>query len=132
MTVLKTPGLTALRTRTCWSWAIFNAYAQENPIDAMLAAGYANLEQVFDPGSDSFVFDGYTGTLDYGFANDTLMDKVTGAAIWEINSPEPDAIDYNLDFGRDPAIFDGDTVWRASDHDPLLIGLDFLPDLELA
>jgi len=110
----------------------FNAYAQENPIDAMLAAGYANLEQVFDPGSDSFVFDGYTGTLDYGFANDTLMDKVTGAAIWEINSPEPDAIDYNLDFGRDPAIFDGDTVWRASDHDPLLIGLDFLPDLELA
>ena len=41
-----------------------------------------------------------------------------------------DAIDYNLDFGRDAAIFDGTTPYRTSDHDPLLIGLDFTPDEE--
>ena len=103
----------------------FNAYLKEEPITAIEAAGYTNLEEVFNPGSTTFVFDGQTGTLDYAFANDALADNVTGAGAWQINSPEPDAQDYNLDFGRDPEIFDGDVSYRASDHDPLLVGLDF-------
>ena len=36
---------------------------------------------------------------------------------------EADALDYNLDFGRDPAIFDGRVAARESDHDPVLVGL---------
>ncbi|MGB3554542.1 MAG: ExeM/NucH family extracellular endonuclease, partial [Jannaschia sp.] len=105
----------------------FNAYAKEAPIAAMEDAGYVNLEERFDPGATTFVFDGQTGTLDYAFANSGILDNVTGTAAWEINSPEPDAIDYNLDFGRDAALFDGTTPYRASDHDPLLIGLEFGP-----
>ena len=110
----------------------FNAYAQEAPIDAMKGAGYENLEETFDPGATTFVFDGQTGTLDYAFADADIRDDVTGAAAWQINSNEPDAYDYNLDFGRDPAIFDGDVPYRASDHDPLLVGLDFGGDVLLA
>jgi len=103
----------------------FNAYALEDPIDAMVEGGYTNLEELFDPGTSTFVFDGQTGTLDYAFASDALLGHVSGAGAWQINSVEPDAIDYNLDFGRDPAIFDGTVPYRTSDHDPLLIGLDF-------
>ena len=102
-----------------------NAYAQEDPIDAMIADGYVNLEAEFDADATTFVFDGFAGTLDYAFANGALADNVTGAEAWEINSAEPTVIDYNLDFGRDPAIFDGDVPFRTSDHDPLLVGLDF-------
>ncbi len=104
----------------------FNSYAQEDPIDHMTAAGYGSLE-----GADasSYVFDGETGTLDYAFANAALAGHVTGAETWHINSPEPDAEDYNLDFGRDPAIFDASTPWRTSDHDPVVVGLDFADPL---
>ncbi|MFT6452367.1 MAG: putative extracellular nuclease [Halocynthiibacter sp.] len=103
----------------------FNAYGAEDPIDAMLADGYTNLEESFNPGATTYVFDGQTGTLDYGFGNSGIMDNVTGAAAWHINSTEPDAYDYNTDFGRDPAMFDGEVPYRTSDHDPIVIGLEF-------
>lgn len=103
----------------------FNAYAKEDPIDAMLAAGFTNLGETYSPGEVSYVFDGKTGTLDYGFGSAGIMNNVTGAAAWHINSPEADVLDYNLDFGRDATIFDGAVPFRASDHDPLLVGLDF-------
>ncbi|MGC9419811.1 MAG: ExeM/NucH family extracellular endonuclease, partial [Rhodovulum sp.] len=103
----------------------FNAYAQEDPIDAMRAAGFADLGAAYSPGEPGYVFDGKTGTLDYAFGSGGLIDNVTGAAPWTINSDEPDALDYNTDFGRDPAIFDGSVPFRASDHDPILIGLQF-------
>lgn len=102
-----------------------NSYAKEDPIFVLEDAGYTDLVQEF-VGSDaySYVFDGQTGTLDYGLANDSLLSQVTGAAEWHINADEPDAIDYNLDFGRDPDIFDGTDPVRSSDHDPVVVGLD--------
>jgi len=108
----------------------FNAYAKEDPIAAMEAAGYTNLEGAYEGGS-TYVFDGQTGTLDYAFASSGAMDNVTGAAAWHINSDEPDIYDYNLNldsdaaYERDPAIFDGSVPWRTSDHDPVIVGLDF-------
>ncbi len=103
----------------------FNAYLMEDPIDQMLSDGYTNLEEVFQPGKSSFVFDGKTGTLDYAFGSDAIMDNVTGAAVWQINSDQPDALDYNTDFGRDAGIFDETSPLRSSDHDPILVGLEF-------
>jgi hypothetical protein len=35
----------------------------------------------------------------------------------------PTVLDYNLEFGRDPSLFDTDTPFRASDHDPIIVGL---------
>lgn len=109
----------------------FNAYAMEDPIDAMKAAGYTDLAATLGPDAPSFVFDGKTGTLDYAFGSAGVMDNVTGAAAWTINSDEPDALDYNTDFGRDPAIFDGSVPFRSSDHDPILVGLKFDPVFNL-
>ena len=100
-----------------------NAYFQEDPIDLLKAAGYENLqERIDDP--YSYVFDGQIGSLDYILANRSLAGQVTGITEWHINADEADALDYNLDFGRDADYFDGDVAARVSDHDPLLVGLD--------
>ncbi len=105
-----------------------NAYAEEDPIIFLEGEGYTDLAHVF-VGEDaaSFVFDGQIGTLDYALASDALLPLVTGATEWQINSPEVDAIDYNLDFGRSDALFDGEEPFRSSDHDPIIIGLNFQP-----
>lgn len=101
-----------------------NAYAQEDPIVALEDAGYTDLAEAFEPDGFSFVFDGQVGTLDYAMANPDLFTQVTGATTWNINADEADALDYNLDFGRDPNYFDGSTPYRSSDHDPIIVGLD--------
>jgi predicted extracellular nuclease len=107
----------------------FNAYMQEDPIDTILASDYTDLAATYAPGLSSYVFDSKTGTLDYAFGSAGIMDNVTGATSWTINSDEPDALDYNTDFGRDPAIFDGTVPFRSSDHDPILVGLEFAPEI---
>ena len=107
----------------CESKAILgdlNAYAMEDPIRTLAAAGYSN---VVDSSAYSFVFHGQLGTLDYVLANAQLQSYITGAADWHINADEADALDYNLDFGKDPAIFDGSVPYRFSDHDPILVGM---------
>jgi predicted extracellular nuclease len=104
-----------------------NSYAQEDPITYLKGQGYTNLIETY-VGDDaySYLFDGQFGTLDYGLANTTLNAQVTGATEWHINADEPDALDYNLDFGRDPNLFDGSVPFRTSDHDPIVIGLDLV------
>ncbi len=103
-----------------------NAYAQEEPLTYLAGQGYTDLAQQFIGNSAySFVFDGMAGTLDYALANASLTAKVAGATEWHINSDEADAIDYNLDFGRDPALFDGTIAARNSDHDPVVVGFNF-------
>ncbi len=57
----------------------------------------------------------------------SLLQQVTGTTEWQINADEADALDYNLDFGRDPNIFDGTVPYRTSDHDPIIVGLDLEP-----
>ncbi|PSN20823.1 hypothetical protein C7271_00035 [filamentous cyanobacterium CCP5] len=109
-----------------------NAYAQEDPITALEAAGYTDLAELFvGAGAYSFVFDGQLGTLDYALANSSLLGQVTGTTEWHVNADEPDALDYNLDFGRDPSLFDGDLPYRNSDHDPLIVGLDLAGEFNL-
>lgn len=102
-----------------------NAYAQEDPVTYLEGTGYTDLaEQFIGDSAYSYLFDGQFGTLDYGLANEALLDQVTGATEWHINADEPDALDYNLDFGRDPSLFDGDIPYRTSDHDPFVVGLN--------
>lgn len=101
-----------------------NAYFQEDTIDIFKSAGFENLQETLLSDAYSFVFDGQAGALDYILANSSLTGQVTGITEWHINADEADALDYNLDFGRAAAIFDGTVPVRVSDHDPLLIGLD--------
>ncbi|WP_020210621.1 ExeM/NucH family extracellular endonuclease [Gilvimarinus chinensis] len=97
-----------------------NAYAAEAPLQYLLNHGYVNPETASDY---SYVFDGQTGTLDYVLLSSTLADKLAGHAIWNINADEADALDYNLDYQRDASYFNGNTAYRSSDHDPLIVGL---------
>ena len=99
----------------------FNAYAQEDPIQYLLGQGYTNVE---NDDAYSFVFSGQTGTLDYALISDSLNDLFTEAAVWHINADEADAIDYNVDYGRDQTMFDETTATRNSDHDPVIFGLN--------
>jgi len=101
----------------------FNSYAKENPMAMLASAGFVNVEDRLSK-PYSYVFDAQLGTLDYVLASTSLNQQITGVTQWHLNSDEADALDYNLDFGRDPAIFDAKVIARVSDHDPLLIGLN--------
>ncbi len=106
-----------------------NSYTEEDPIHVLEDAGYTGLSELFVAEDDrySFVFDGFSGELDHALAGADLLDNVTGTTIWHINTDEPLMLDYNLDFGRDPNLFEPN-AYRTSDHDPLLVGLDLIPD----
>ncbi len=100
-----------------------NAYHSEDPLTAFRSAGLSNL---FDKVSNSysFVFDGQAGALDHALATASLVAQVRDVLEWHINADEPDLLDYNLEHGRDADLFDPNNPYRASDHDPLIIGLD--------
>ena len=100
-----------------------NAYLQEDPLAALATAGLTNL---LGAQSDaySFVFDAQAGALDHALASASLLPQVVEVLEWPINADEPALLDYNLEFGRDPALFDPDSPYRASDHDPVIVGLD--------
>ncbi len=110
-----------------------NAYLQEDPVTAIEDAGYINLLEQFVGAEDafSFIFDGQQGALDHGLASLSLDGQITGVAEWHINAQEPDLLNYNSLF-NDAGFFNGDDVFAASDHDPLLIGLDLLPSDPMA
>lgn len=103
----------------------FNSYFQEDPVDVLKAAGYENVQERID-NPYSYVFDGQIGSLDYILANESLSRQVTGITEWHINADEADALDYNLDFSRDPTYFNSAVAARVSDHDPLLVGLNLV------
>ncbi len=106
-----------------------NAYAKEDPIAALEGANYINLIAQFFQGSTSFpysyVFSGEFGYLDYALANGLLVSQVTGVSEWHINADEADAFDYDTSYKPDPidALYQ-DNAFRASDHDPVIVGLD--------
>jgi len=102
-----------------------NSYAQEDPIVAARNAGYVDLlEQYVGPGAYSYIFDGESGYLDYAMSNGSLIAQVTGATVWHINADEPSVIDYNTDYKSED--FYTSSAYRASDHDPVIVGLDLV------
>jgi predicted extracellular nuclease len=106
-----------------------NAYLREDPVKALNDAGYQNaLETFVGDNAYSFVFRGHSGALDHAFASDTLVEQITGVSEWHINADEPPILDYNLDFGRDDTLFDPANPYRASDHDPVMLGLSLSAD----
>ncbi|WP_250000158.1 ExeM/NucH family extracellular endonuclease [Actinoplanes sp. M2I2] len=93
----------------------FNAYSREDPIQVLADAGYTN---VADAGDASYVFGGESGSLDHALASAPLASRVTGVDVWNINSVESFAYEYD---GYAPFYDDG--PYRASDHDPVVVGL---------
>ena len=98
-----------------------NAYAKEEPITAIKNAGYTDLLDKF-VGTDaySYIYKAQAGSLDHALASASLSSKVTGATEWHINTDEPQIIDYKEKHSA--GLYNADP-YRASDHDPLIIGL---------
>ncbi len=100
-----------------------NAYLREDPLTELKNAGFTNLLES-QSNAYSFVFDGQAGALDHAVASASLVQQVVESIEWHINADEPQLLDYNLEHGRNPALFDADSPYRASDHDPVIIALD--------
>lgn len=104
-----------------------NAYDKEDPITALTRAGYTDLLLKFQ-GEDAYtyVFDGQLGYLDHALAGPGLLADMTGAAPWNVNSDEPDILDYNTNFKSPGQVVDwfADDAYRSSDHDPVIVGID--------
>ena len=111
-----------------------NAYAMEDPITALKNAGYTNLADSFlGSGAYSFVFAGEWGYLDHALSNGSLTAQVTGVTEWHINADEPRSLDYNEEFksaGQIVSLYSPD-AYRASDHDPVVIGLALTTEQEV-
>jgi len=102
-----------------------NAYVAEDPLTVLKSAGFTNLvEAASGSNAYSFNFDGQAGALDHALASPSLVPQVASTIEWHINADEPALLDYNLDAGRDPALFDATTPYRSSYHDPVIIDLD--------
>ncbi|GAB3855277.1 hypothetical protein GCM10029963_49780 [Micromonospora andamanensis] len=94
----------------------FNAYTQEDPMQVLYDRDYRNLN---DTGKTSYVFNGESGSLDHALASPSLASRVTGVDVWQINAVESYAFQYDglaAFFAPDP--------YRASDHNPLVVGID--------
>jgi predicted extracellular nuclease/DNA/RNA endonuclease YhcR with UshA esterase domain len=109
-----------------------NSYAMEDPIMALVDAGYADLlRQFYGDQAYSYVFDGQFGHLDHALASSGLLAQVTGATAWHINADEPRVLDYNTEFKTAGQIVEwfSPEPFRSSDHDPVIVGLDltFVP-----
>lgn len=94
-----------------------NSYGQEDPIRALRARGWhdallaAGMQRPY-----SYVFNGESGRLDHALVHAGRLDRVRDAAIWHSNADEHAGFGYENDASGQ--------VWRSSDHDPLLLGID--------
>ncbi len=110
-----------------------NSYDKEDPIDVLIAEGYADLVYQYQ-GEDaySYVFDGQLGYLDHALGNADMSSEVTNVTIWHINADEPDIIDYDTSFKRpaQAALYE-DNAYRSSDHDPVIVGLELTTEQQI-
>jgi predicted extracellular nuclease len=110
----------------------YNSYAKENPITVIKNAGYTDLMNAFvGAGAYSYQFDGQSGYLDHALASASLSSQVTGATEFHVNADEPVVLDYNVEFKTANQIntFYDPGAFRASDHDPVVVGLNLAPQL---
>ena len=108
----------------------FNAYGQEDPIFELTSNGFIDQMGRFSSLAYSYVFDGTAGRLDHGISSAAMSPKIAGAAHWHIDADESVNQDYNLE-NKQPACatcapdpYDGSLPFRASDHDPAVLGLN--------
>ena len=100
-----------------------NSYGKEDPIELFANAGVADQIARFNGEEGySYVFDGESGYLDHALANSSMAAQITGANEWHINADEPFVIDYNTEFKPQDLYTSG--PYKASDHDPVVIGLN--------
>ncbi len=97
----------------------FNSYGQEDPLQVLYEEGYSDARAAFAPDKSSYVFGGESGSLDHALVTGEFAKRITGVDIWNINSVESFAFQYD---GYGPFYEAG--PFRSSDHDPVVVGLN--------
>ena len=105
----------------------FNAYSQEDPMQVLYEAGYANTADSSATVEYSYSFRGLSGSLDHVLANGPAMEALTGVDTWNINSGESVALEYSR-WNIHATDFHQAGPYRSSDHDPVKVGLDLVAD----
>lgn len=105
----------------------FNAYSQEDPLQVLYEAGYANTDDAAQTTEYSYSFSGLSGSLDHVLANGAAMEALTGVDTWNINSGESVAMEYSR-WNVHATDFHQSGPFRSSDHDPVKIGLALVPE----
>lgn len=104
-----------------------NSYANEDPITTLESGGLIDLVERYEgPGAYTYVFDGQLGYLDTALATRSMSNWVKGLTVFHINADEPDLLDYDMTF-KSPAqdaLYEP-LAYRASDHDPVIVGISF-------
>ena len=100
----------------------FNSYTQEDPLEVLYDAGYADAAAELAPGQYSYSFSGLSGSLDHVLLNGPALARATGADIWEINAEESIALEYSR-YNYHGTLFYAPDPYRSSDHDPVIVGL---------
>jgi predicted extracellular nuclease len=100
----------------------FNSYTQEDPMQVLYQNGFVN-QPSDDPRDTSYEFDGQAGSLDHVLANTAAANLITGRDVWQINAEESVGFEYSR-YNYNATLLYQDNQFRASDHNPELVGLD--------
>jgi 5'-nucleotidase len=111
----------------------FNAYGEEDPVQELEQGAdnvpgngddYTALKDTFDIGQTSYSFSGLSGSLDHIFANDAALGDVVGVDIVDINAAETVFGQYSRYNYNATILFDENTFYGASDHNPEVVGIN--------
>ena len=94
----------------------YNAYTQEEPIQTLVRAGYADMVMRDDSTGYSYVYHSEAGYLDRVFASETMAKQVKKVAVYHLNA------DYFYSRGFKRGL--DDTMYRYADHDPILVRVE--------
>lgn len=94
----------------------YNAYTQEEPIQTLVRAGYADMVMRDDSMGYSYVYHSEAGYLDRVFASESMAEQVKQVAVYHLNA------DYFYSRGFKRGL--DDTMFRYADHDPILIRVE--------
>ena len=100
----------------------FNSYTQEDPMQVLYQNGYVN-QPSDDPSDTSYEFGGMAGSLDHVLANTQAANLIAGRDVWQINAEESVGFEYSR-YNYNATLLYQDNQFRASDHNPELVGLD--------
>ena len=104
----------------------FNAYTKEDPLKVLTDAGWAHES---GHGDSSYVYGGRSGSMDHVFANSAAHPLITEVKSWAVNAQESIAFEYSRANYNAYLAFEADNPYRASDHNPEIIGLNLIPPI---
>lgn len=99
----------------------FNSYTQEDPMQVLAKAGY--VDQAALTTKSTYLFGGRVGSLDHVLTNAAATKTVRGRDVWNVNSVESVGFEYSRYNNNVTDLYSADP-YRASDHDPLVVGFD--------